>query len=250
MTDQSGPDLADPPSAAQPPVPGMATTPESPRRPWRRRPWLAIAAGAALVIITVLAMVVMNAGSPIPPPSPTGPSACVRPGNVAKSSRSWKFALPRTLCGLVRNNTAPMLTSNRAMVEALQGALSASGLSGAASPGYVTSSLAQAYQLGASQSGIYRSIAFVGLKGRFGPAAAVATLGNALQSGAPLRSVPAGPHGGAMRCALVSGYAWQCVWATTTTVGEFQIIDTTGQLTGRHIAANAVRIRDAIEVRA
>jgi len=143
-----------------------------------------------------------------------------------------------------------MRNSNRAMVHALQSALSETSPGGSPSgAGHFTSALAQAYQLGSSQSGIYRSIAFVGLKGLFSPATAVATLGGALQSGIPLHTVPAGPHGGAMRCALVSGYAWQCVWATANTVGEFQIIDTTGELTGRHLAANAVRIRDAIEVR-
>jgi hypothetical protein len=204
------------------------------------------------VIFTVAVIVVLTTGAaaPPPPPSPTGPSACVRPESAASGGGRWKFALPRTLCGLARNNTAQMLTSNQAMEAALLSALSTSGLGSQASPGHPTSSVAQAYQLGANQSGIYRSVAFVGLKGSFSPGAAIATLGSALESGAPLRDVPAGPHGGAMRCALASSRAWQCVWATTTTVGEFQIIDTTGELTGRHLAANAVRIRDAIEVRA
>jgi hypothetical protein len=202
------------------------------------------------VIFTVVVIVVLTTGAASPPPpSPTGPSACLLPGHAASGKGPWKFALPRTLCGLGKNNTSQMRKSNQAMADALQTALSTNGLGGLPDAGHFTSSHAQAYQLGANQSGIYRSVAFVGLKGSFSPAAAVATLGSALQASAPLGVVPAGPHGGAMRCAPASGDAWQCVWATTSTVGEFQIIDTTGELTGRHMAANAVRIRDAIEVR-
>lgn len=141
-----------------------------------------------------------------------------------------------------------MLSSNDSMVRALRSVLTASSLGGTASAGRYSSSLAQAYQLRGSNSGIFRSVAFVGLEGRFRPATAVAALGSALQFSAPLKTVPAGPHRGAMGCAPVAGYAWECVWATATTLGEFQIIDTTRELTGRHMAANAVRIRDALEV--
>lgn len=243
MTSQSGRGVACLPHSALLPVPGNHRTPSFPGRP-RRRLWLAVA--IAMVLAGTSAGCGSGSGSSAgPPPSPTGPKACVLPGATASTSSHWKIVLPRTLCGLPQDNTAEMLSAGQDMVSVLQSVLSTSGLGGP-SAGNATSSHAQAYQL--SHAGIYRSITFVGLGGRFSPAAAVAALSSSLQDSAPFRSVPPGPHGGAMECALMSGTLWECVWATTSTVGEFQIIDTTNELTGSHLAANAVRIREAVEV--
>jgi hypothetical protein len=41
--------------------------------------------------------------------------------------------------------------------------------------------------------------------------------------------------------------AGDCVWATSTTVAEITITDSTRDLLGANIGANAVRIRDVLE---
>jgi hypothetical protein len=45
-------------------------------------------------------------------------------------------------------------------------------------------------------------------------------------------------------------FSEECVFATTTTLGNFMFADSLKQLTGANTDANATRIRDAVEVRA
>jgi hypothetical protein len=260
MTDQSGPGAtgqpygAQPPYMAQPPYGqarppyGETQPPQAARPPHGQRPaaggqpgprrrrrglWLG-AGGAAVVIIAAVVVVAVTTGkgSAPPPPSPTGPLACDVPGNPVSGSGQWTLVTPPTVCGLPKYNTAEMQQANQEALGSLEELLSAAGLVGA-SPGQYKSSFTQA---------------FIGLKGTFhtGPAlAALESTGSQLES--PFRSVPAGPHGGAMGCAVVTTGTWQCVWATTTTLGQFTLSDTSGELAGSHLAANAVRIRDVLE---
>jgi hypothetical protein len=229
---------------AQPPLPGNQP---APRR--RRRLWAGIA-GAAVVIVAVIVVVVVttsNGPAAAPPaPNPKGPLACDVPGNPVNGSGQWTFAAPQTVCGLPKNNSAQMLQADQEAVASLEELLSAAGLVGP-SPGQYKSSVVQAYQSPAHVLP-YRSVAFTGLEGKFhtGPAlAALESVGSQYQS--PFHSVPAGPHGGEMGCAVVTTGTWECVWATTTTLGDIQLIDTSGELAGSHLAANAVRIRDVLE---
>jgi hypothetical protein len=244
-TQSPGPRQGAQPPYGQPPIAG---TQPAPRRP-RRGLWLGVA-GAAVAIIAVVVVVAVTAGNgpaPAPPaPSPTGPLACDVPGNPVSGSGQWTLAAPATLCGLPKNNTAEMVEADQEAIGSLEELLSAAGLVGP-SPGQYKSSVVQAYQTPVHVRP-YRSIAFTGLKGTFHPGPALAALesvGSEYQS--PFRSVPAGPHGGEMGCAVVTSGTWACAWATTTTLGEFMLIDTSGELAGSHLAANAVRIRDVLE---
>ena len=103
-----------------------------------------------------------------------------------------------------------------------------------------------------SHLGVYRFIIYQGFTGTFNQAAAVSALANQNENpdipGNVFHSVPAGPHGGVMECAP-SYSAEDCVFATPTTLGYFEIDDTSNELTGTHTDANAIRIRDAVEVR-
>jgi hypothetical protein len=207
------------------------------------------AAAVVAVIIAVVAVAVSKRAAGHSAPSATGPSACVLPGKPATGA-SWKVVTPLTLCGLLRNNTAQIRQADESMVTAMQGVVTTSDINGTASVGTYTSAFAQGYQVPANSDGVYRSVSFTGLDGSFSPAAAVAAVGAALDSGSPFRRVPAGPHGGAMECAPVSRITQRCVWATASTLGVVQIIDTTMDLVGSHLPANAVLIRDALEVHA
>jgi hypothetical protein len=207
-----------------------------------------IIAAAVAVITAAAVIVVLNQGrSGSSAASPTGPSACALAVEAASRTGPWRMVTPRTLCGMLRDNTAQIRQADSAMVNAMQAVVAASGITGTASVGQYRSEFAQGYQVPANPQGIYRSVSFTGLDGTFSPAAAVAALGAALDTGSPFRTVPPGPHGGAMACARVSAITEQCVWATGSTLGVIQIVDTTRQMVGSHVPGNAVLIRDAIE---
>lgn len=244
-------------------VPSMAGdgVPAPPAR--RRRTWtrLGTAAGSALVAIVVAAC--SSAGSkPAAPhpsaskPSPSaaassagppstsapvtgsalGPSACVTAGRPAGGTGPWKIVSPQALCGLPLFDSAQYKQSGQTVASLDKIIINMDDV------GSVTSTVTLTYQAPQTPN-FYRSVAFVGFEGSFRPAAAVSAME---QPGYTYTREPPGPHGGVLACAHVSG-PWDCLWATSTTVCDIQIIDTTGELLGANIGVNAVRIRDALE---
>lgn len=114
--------------------------------------------------------------------------------------------------------------------------------------GKETSDVSQGYQIPHNTSAVYRSISFTGLEGTFNAQEAAHAVETSLGSGYTFNSVPPGPHGGVMACGSVSSNSENCVWASPTTLCLIMIIDTTQQLIGPNVDANAVRIRDVLEV--
>jgi hypothetical protein len=178
-------------------------------------------------------------------PDALGPSACDTSSQTSSQSASWKLVAPATLCGLPVNNSAAQQSSSQAMVSAVEGDLQ--NLNGPAY-GQQTSSVSQGYQVARNSAGVYRSITFTGLDGTFSPQAAANAVETSIEDNYTFSSVPPGPHGGVMACGSQFSDTETCVWATPTTLGLFTIIDTTKELVGSSIAANAVSIRDVLEV--
>jgi hypothetical protein len=117
-----------------------------------------------------------------------------------------------------------------------------------ASPGSYTSAFGTSYQIPRTPN-VGRYVDVVGFTGTFSPQVAVselAQLNDTFVTGA-FKSVPPGPHGGLMECASEYGNE-ECIFGTSTTLGQFLISDTLNELTGANTAANAIRIRDALEV--
>jgi hypothetical protein len=182
------------------------------------------------------------------PASALGPSACVTSGH-SSSTGPWKLTEPQTLCELHQDNSP---TAQSAAQELLSSTMEVFN-PGSAYPnfGSETSDFAVSYETPLHISGL-RYVNIEGFNGTFNPTTAVSVLAQINQNpdlnGDLFHSVPAGPHGGGMECVQLSGFTSQCVFATTTTLGEFQFEDSLKQLTGANTDANAIRIRDAIEV--
>lgn len=230
---------------------GPGYQPRSRRRGlWKR---LGIVTGSVFAAFVVVAC--SSASSPHPsatkpPPSPRSPSAvptesavsaggasaCVTTGQVTGGNGPWKLVAAPTLCQLPAENSAQYQQTGQSLAQLTKISLNQ------ADAGPVTSTMTVAYQ--GSQAAHDRSVTAVGFDGRFQPAAA---LGAVEEPGYAYIKVPPGPHGGTLACANVEG-SENCVWATPTTVCEITIIDPTGELIGANIAANAVRIRDVLEV--
>jgi hypothetical protein len=180
-----------------------------------------------------------------PAPSAKGPQACDLPGNPSNGSGRWTLVTPPTVCGLKTDNSAQMLQADQSGLSSLEFLINAADLN--TSVGHYTHGVVRGYELSVpGDPPLNRSVDFTGLDGTFKPAAAVNAVGNG--GGYSVTSVPAGPHGGVLACGEHGGADQvQCVWATTTTLGTFLLSDTTGELVGSHLAANAVRIRDVLE---
>jgi hypothetical protein len=225
----------------------------------------AVAAAAAIVLVVVA---IAPGHSPRPASSPgasktpvaskdppasapasndTGPAACVAASQPSGAASSWKLVSPGTLCGLPQNNTPEELSAGQEMVSAVEGDLT--NFNGQTF-GQETSDVAVGYQIQRNTVDIYRSVSFTGLEGRFRPRAAASAVESSLDFGQhyTFKSVPPGPHGGVMACGGEFPDSEDCVWATPTTLCVIMIIDTTEQLVGSNTAANAVRIRDVLEV--
>lgn len=148
------------------------------------------------------------------------------------------MTVPRTLCGLPVDSRA--LQSGQADLGATESDLGVNGIAYASgvSEGYETPNGAEAKS--------YRFVTYLGFNGKFNPAQAMSVL----ESGddETFHSVPAGPHGGLMACAEQYPNVADCVWATSTTLCDIDIEDTSLELVGTHADANAIRIRDAVEV--
>jgi hypothetical protein len=221
--------------------------------------------GAAVAVISLSAVVLASCASgPAPSPggsgnrSPSvspgastaapdalGPSACVTASQPSSQAASWKLVSPATLCGLPQNNSPAEVSASQEMVSAVE-----SDLQNFNGPdfGQETSAVSQGYQIAHNDVDVYRSVSFTGLEGTFDAQAAVSAVEASFASDYTFTSVPPGPHGGVMACAPVAFDSADCVWATPTTLCFIIIIDTTRQLVGPGAAANAVRIRDVLEV--
>ena len=242
-------------------VPRMAHDggPGAPPRRRRLRTCLRIAVGGVLVVTVAAAC--SSAGQPSssrPPartPSPSakpsagalsttapvtgsalGPSACVTAARPAGGNGPWKLLSPRALCGLPLFDSAKYVQSGQSLASMDKMLFSMNNV------GSVTTTVTLTYQSPRTPN-FYRSVAFVGFEGTFRPAAALSAIE---LTGYTYTSEPPGPHGGMLACGRTSG-AWDCVWATHSTVCDIEVLDTTGELIGANIGANAVRIRDAIE---
>lgn len=222
--------------------------------PRRRRLWTRLGIGTGIVLAPVVVAACSAAASSHPSasrPSPSaskpsastslaksalGPSACVTAARPTGGSGPWKLVPPPTLCGLPEQTSAPYLQTAQGLASVDKILFSMNNV------GPVTSTITATYQSPQTPN-FSRSVAFVGFEGRFRPAAAVSVLEGTAYT---FTSVPPGPHGGAMGCANEEGTE-DCVWATSTTLCDVEIIDTTGELLGANIGVNAVRIRDALE---
>jgi hypothetical protein len=214
--------------------------------------WLGIGGGVIVaVIILVVAVLLANIGSSGTgglPSTASGPSACVLAGSPSGGSGPWKLVKPTTLCGMPQDTTPGGLQADQELLSATQ--LIFNPLAGQPSMGNETSGFAVSYEV-PEHLGFTRYVNFVGFDGTFNPQVAVSSLAQQDENpdipGNVFHPVPAGPHGGAMECAP-SYSAEECIFATSTTLGDMMIDDTLGQLTGSHTGTNAIRIRDALEV--
>ena len=229
--------------------------------PRRRRPWTCLGIAVCSVLVATAVAACSSAGQPsssrpsasTPPPSaePTdtassttapvtgsalGPSACVTAGQPAGGSGPWKILSLPALCGLPLFDSAQYVQSGQSVASMDKMLFSLNNV------GPVTATVTLTYQSPKTPN-FYRSVAFVGFEGTFRPAAALSQME---QSGYTYTSEPPGPHGGMLACGKTAG-AWDCVWATHSTVCDIEILDTTGELIGANIGVNAVRIRDALE---
>lgn len=217
---------------------------------WKRLGIVTVGVCAAFVVVACSSASSSHPSATKPPPSPRSPSAvptpsavsaggassCVTTGRVTGGSGPWKLAAAPTLCQLPADNSSQYQQTGQSLAQLTKISLNL------ADAGPVTSTMTVAYQ--GSQAAHDRSVTVVGFDGRFRPAAA---LGAVEEPGYAYTKVPPGPHGGTLACANVEG-SENCVWATPTTVCEITILDPTGELIGANIAANAVRIRDVLEV--
>jgi hypothetical protein len=222
--------------------------------PGRRRVWARLGIGTGCVLVAVTIAACSSAGSHAAsgpsassPPSPRplatpssssseGPLACVTAGKPAQGSGPWKLVAPATLCGLPEQTTGQYVQSGQSLAGLDKEVLKIDNA------GPVTSEFSAAYQSPPTPN-FDRSVTVVGFVGTFKAAAAL----NALElPGQTYTSVPPGPHGGTMACSGEND-GGNCVWVTPTTVCEITISDSTRQLLDANIAANAVRIRDALE---
>jgi hypothetical protein len=220
----------------------------------RRLPWarLGTAIGSVLLAMVVAACSSAASKPTSPHPSPSkpsqsasgglsasamGPSACVTSSRSTANSGPWTLVAPRTVCGLPLDDSADYQQSGQVLAGEFKLLLT---MDGGGSP---KSTVTLEYQSPQTPN-FYRSINIVGFEGRFQPAAAVSVIE---EQGYTYTNLPPGPHGGALACANTEG-SENCVWATSTTLCSVDIIDISRELLGASIAANAVRLRDAVEV--
>jgi hypothetical protein len=253
MTAQSRPGTDPPPYGPQPPLP-----PQPPRGRWL--------GGGATVMIIVVALVIgvlvtrgdgsstsqgrHSSGGVSQRDSASGsvlvPSACPTSSQPSVGTGPWKLVQPQTLCGIPSYTTAAAKQANQELVSLLKLKITESSLTGPSAGSYTSSAVGRYQYQPGTVSNLYRLVVFAGLDGRFNVAAAM----NAFEigDGMTYKKLPPGPHGGMLACELTAGQP-TCVFATSTTVCQFLILDTTHELAAR-LAANALSIRDAIEVRA
>jgi hypothetical protein len=224
--------------------------------------WLGIGGGAAVAIIVVV-VVVFALASPGGRPSagastPAGrastpaasataqvPSVCPAPAQSGGSG-PWTVVEPQTICDLPLDNSAADLEANQELVSAVESDVSTSTLNGPSAGSYTSSAGAgYAYRPG-TVSNVYRSVYFAALNGTFNVPVAMTAVESSYD--VTYQNLPPGPHGGMLACGMLTG-APVCVFATSTTLCQFDIIDTTNELYA-NLAASALSIRDTIETKA
>jgi hypothetical protein len=148
-------------------------------------------------------------------------------------NHSWKLTAPGTAAGLQRD-TNPLDTLG--LSDGATGARSAI----TKIPGYgsIKSSVSAAYQTGSGPL-----VWFIGFNGSFDKQIVLESY-----QGARIRTVNAGPHGGAAECAS-SASATFCQWSTSSTVGD--LIIRTSVLGGPVSTASAdslmIKMRNSVE---
>jgi hypothetical protein len=263
-----GPQSAYPGPPPQPPAyPGPQSAYRGPQQPQppRGRPrtgmWLGIGGGAAVAIIVVV-VVIFALASPggRPSASATTPSASTTPAASATTqvpaacpepaqsggSGPWTVVQPQTICDLPLDTSAAELEANQELVSAVESDVSTSTLNGPSAGSY-TSSVGAGYEYRpGTVKNVYRSVGFAALNGTFNVPAAMTSIES--NYGITFQNLPPGPHGGMLACARLGGQPL-CAFATSTTLCQFNIIDTTNELDA-NLAANALSIRDTIETKA
>jgi hypothetical protein len=216
---------------------------------WARR-WLGtcVLAAAAVLAAGCAASQASTPSSPTASPtsvpsSALGPAACEVAGQPGGTG-PWKVTAPRTLCGVPMDLTASDKLSNKAALKADE-LMFTLGLDPGV--GQAKSGFAVGYET-PNNLGIYRNYTLAAFNGNFpDPARTMAdqAKGDIVTN---FHRVPPGPHGGVMECGTDNGDV-ECVFATSTTLGDFVFGDTSGELTGARGDAVAVEIRDAVETR-
>ena len=148
-------------------------------------------------------------------------------------NQAWKLTAPGTAAGLPRDtNPLDTLGLSDAVTEARSAITKVPGY------GTIKSSVSSAYQAGSGPL-----VWFIGFSGTFDKQIVLKSY-----QGARVRSVSAGPHGGAAECAS-SASATFCQWSTSSTVGE--LIIRTSVLGGPVSTASAdslmIKMRDSVE---
>lgn len=203
------------------------------------------------VAATIAALSVAGCGQAKPSganPTPAGiPSAAAEKMlsatacdiSAQKTSEAWKIEMPRTLCGLPADASDNARKNGNALLQTETISLSVH-----AGAGTVKSGAAGAW---VTPSGLtaWRDITATGFTGQFDPKTALKVMET---SGSAYHEVSPGPHGGVMACGVSGGGTESCAFATTTTVGQFTLGDTSGELSkGGNADATATEIRDALE---
>jgi hypothetical protein len=225
--------------------------------------WLGIGGGVVVIVVIVIVVGLVAVGKPSTSSgsgsggtstsggqanAAGGPNACALPGNPAGGTGPWKLVEPKTLCDLPLDTLPQDVAAAQESVNSTE--LVFDPIGGQANPGTYTTAFGVEYQI-PSSANFERFINVVGFTGTFNTQAAVSELEQLDENpdipGNVFKSVPPGPHGGLMGCEPVYS-AEECVFGTSTTLGQFTFEDSLNELAGAHSAANAIKIRDALEV--
>lgn len=229
--------------------------------------WLIAGVTAAAIIITVVVVVALIPGSKLGTPRnaasagtapTTGSHAATEPADLVSGksgltasacpgsvSGPWKLAQPSTVCGIPISQDADF---NQIAQTELQGAELA--FSDPGGFGSYTNGLAfQAMYPNFNSPGPYLSIQVFGFNGTFTNVNAAV---KAIESDdfETFYTVPAGPHGGVMQCAVDTiDETQECVFGTSTTLADIQFAFQNLSIpAGISADASAISVRDAIEV--
>lgn len=236
--------------------------PQPPRRRRRTGLWLGIGGGAAAAIIVVVVVIFALAGpggkpsasatrpaasatTPAAAPTTQVPPACPEPAQSGGTG-PWTVIQPQTICDLPLDTSAGELEASQELVSAVESDVSTSTLNGPSAGSY-TSSVGAGYEYRTGTvKNVYRSVGFAALNGTFNVPVAMTSIESNYDI--TFQNLPPGPHGGLLACGILASQPL-CAFATSTTLCQFNIIDTTNELDA-NLAANALSIRDTIETKA
>jgi hypothetical protein len=228
-----------------------------PPKSWRRLPLVLGVVIFVTIAVTACSSVVSQKQSKTaekPSSAPTeenlgnalGPSACITASN-ASGTGAWKMVQPRTLCGQPLDTTAQRRAVDQESLQVAE--LTFNPLVETTNLGNYTSGFAAGYELPAGL-GVSRFVNIVAFNGHFNAVAMVnAMVSQSAAPGEVFRTMPAGPHGGILQCAISGPYSADCVFGTATTIAYVTIEDTKKELVGAQAGATAIDIRNAVEVR-